>query len=158
MRVAKHEDPHRLTAMAFSNGEVVMDSGMQDIADVFGMNLYFGWYYDDFAALGTFLDSLHAAHPDRPLMISEYGAGTDERVHSAAPRAFDFSVEHGAAFHRASFRQILDRDYLVGSAVWNQFDFGSSRTAGHEERASIRKGSTSSTARRRTSRTGTAPC
>ena len=123
---AKREDPHRLTAMAFSNGEVVMDSGMQDIADVFGMNLYFGWYYDDFAALGPFLDSLHVAHPDRPLMISEYGAGTDERVHSTAPRAFDFSVEWGAAFHRASFRQILDRDYLVGSAVWNQFDFGSS--------------------------------
>ena len=123
---AKHEDPHRLTAMAFSNGEVVRDSGMQDIADVFGMNLYFGWYYDDVAGLGTFLDSLHTAHPDRPMMISEYGAGTDERVHSATPRAFDFSVEHGAAFHRESFRQILDRDYLVGSAVWNQFDFGSS--------------------------------
>ena len=123
--IAKREDPHRLTAMAFSNGEVVMDSGMQDIADVFGMNLYFGWYYDDFAALGTFLDSLHTAHPDRPLMISEYGAGTDERVHSAAPRAFDFSVEYGAAFHRSSFAQILARAYLVGSAVWNQFDFGS---------------------------------
>ena len=124
--VAKREDPHRLTAMAFSNGEVVMDSGLQDVADVFGMNLYFGWYYDDFAALGTFLDSLHVAHPDRPLMISEYGAGTDERVHSAAPHAFDFSVEHGAAFHRASFEQIHARPWLVGSAVWNQFDFGSS--------------------------------
>jgi beta-galactosidase len=123
--VAKREDPHRLTAMAFSNGEVVMDSGLQDVADVFGMNLYFGWYYDDFAALGTFLDSLHVTHPDRPLMISEYGAGTDERVHSAAPRAFDFSVEHGAAFHRASFEQIRARPWLVGSAVWNQFDFGS---------------------------------
>ncbi len=123
--VVKREDPHRLTAMAFSNGEVVMDSGLQDVANVFGMNLYFGWYYDDFATLGTFLDSLHTAHPDRPLMVSEYGAGTDERVHSAAPRAFDFSVEHGAAFHRASFEQIRARPWLVGSAVWNQFDFGS---------------------------------
>ncbi len=124
-RVAEREDPYRLTAMAFSNGEVVMDSGLQDVADVFGMNLYFGWYYDDFDALGTFLDSLHVAHPDRPLMISEYGAGTDERVHSATPRAFDFSVEHGAAFHRESFRQIRERPWLVGSGVWNQFDFGS---------------------------------
>lgn len=123
--VAKREDPHRLTAAAFSNGEVVMDSGLQDVADVFGMNLYFGWYYDDFATLGTFLDSLHAAHPDRPLMISEYGAGTDERVHASDPIAFDFSVEHGAAFHRASFAQIRERPWLVGSAVWNQFDFGS---------------------------------
>ena len=124
-RVAEREDPHRLTAMAFSNGEVVKESGLQDVADVFGMNLYFGWYYDDFAALGAFLDSLHAAHPDRPLMISEYGAGTDERVHADAPVAFDFSVEHGAAFHLQSFRQILARPWLVGSGVWNQFDFGS---------------------------------
>ena len=123
--VAKQEDPHRLTAAAFSNGEVVMESGLQEIADVFGMNLYFGWYYDDFATLGTFLDSLHAAHPDWPLMVSEYGAGTDERVHAADPVAFDFSVEHGAAFHRESFRQIRERPWLVGSAVWNQFDFGS---------------------------------
>ena len=60
--IAKREDPRRLTAMAFSNGEVVMDSGLQDIADVFGMNLYFGWYYDDVATLGPFLDRLHAAH------------------------------------------------------------------------------------------------
>ncbi len=124
--VAKREDPSRPTAMAFSNGEIENNSGLPEIADIFGMNLYFGWYYGKFEDLGALLDTLHARYPDRPLMVSEYGAGTDERVHAAKPVAFNFSVEHGEAFHRASLEQLLARPYMVGSAVWNQFDFGSS--------------------------------
>ena len=122
-RRVKAEDATRVTAMAVSHGE----SGYRiaDVADVFAFNLYFGWYHDDFADLGVFLDSLHAAHPDVPLMVSEYGAGSDERIHSDRPVRFDFSTEHAEAFHRASFRILRDRPWMVGSAVWNQFDFGS---------------------------------
>ncbi len=122
-RVAKEEDPTRLTAMAVSHGEAPYR--IADVADVFAFNLYFGWYHDTFADLGVFLDSLHAAHPDVPLMVSEYGAGSDERVHADRPVRFDFSTEHAEDFHRASFRILRDRPWMVGSAVWNQFDFGS---------------------------------
>jgi beta-galactosidase len=60
-----------------------------------------------------------------PLFVSEYGAGSDERVHSRQPVSFDFSTEYQQRFHEAAFRQILDRPWLIGSAVWAQFDFGS---------------------------------
>jgi beta-galactosidase len=89
------------------------------------MNLYFGWYYRTLEGFGPFLDSLHARHPTRPLLISEYGAGSDERIHTTAPVAFDFSAEHQQRFHESNFSQLLARPYIIGTAVWNQFDFGS---------------------------------
>ncbi len=76
-RVVERVDPTRLTAMAVSFNEV--EYRVADVTDIFALNLYFGWYHDTFADLGVFLDSLHAAHPDVPLMLSEYGAGSDER-------------------------------------------------------------------------------
>ena len=123
--VLKKEDPARLSVMAQSVGEVYNGKGLSDVTDILGMNLYFGWYYDAFDTLGTFLDRLHADHPDRPLLVSEYGAGSDERVHTREPVAFDFSSEHSQNFHLESFDIMNQRPYLMGSAVWNQFDFGS---------------------------------
>ncbi len=119
------EDPSRATVMALSRDEVNADYGIGDIPDILGMNLYFGWYYDEIDALGPFLDDLHRRRPQRPLIISEYGADSDERVHARNPVAFDFSSEYQQLFHRRSFPQIEARRYLLGSAVWNQFDFGS---------------------------------
>jgi beta-galactosidase len=122
---AHKEDSTRRTVMALSSGEVDDDKGIGGIPDIVGMNLYFGWYYGKLADLGEFIDRVHRQRPARPLFISEYGAGTDERVHSLHPRAYDFSSEYGPEFHRASFAQLQDRQFLVGTAVWNQFDFGS---------------------------------
>jgi beta-galactosidase len=123
--VVHAEDSTRTTVIAVSLDEIDDGSGMQDVADVFAMNLYFGWYYRTLEGLGPFLDSLHARNPTRPLMISEYGAGSDERIHALVPRAFDFSTEHQQVYHEANFRQLRERPWIVGTAVWNQFDFGS---------------------------------
>jgi beta-galactosidase len=121
----KAEDATRATVTAISFDEVDDGSGVQDVPDVLGLNLYFGWYYRTLEGLGPYLDSLHAKHPTRPLLVSEYGADSDERIHTLAPVAFDFSTEHQQRFHESNFSQMRTRDYLVGTAVWNQFDFGS---------------------------------
>ncbi len=123
--LTREEDPGRLTVTAQSNEEVYNGKGVSDLPDILGMNLYFGWYYHDFAGLGDFLDELNRKHPDRPLLVSEYGAGSDDRVHTADPKRFDFSTQYQQRFHEENFREILERDYMVGSAIWNQFDFGS---------------------------------
>ena len=123
--VVHEEDPTRLTVTAISFGEVDNGTGYQDIADILGLNLYFGWYYRSLDGLGPWLDSLHARHPDRPIMISEYGAGSDERIHATEPERFDFSTEYQQRFHEAHMPQLLAREWLAGTAVWNQFDFGS---------------------------------
>jgi beta-galactosidase len=129
----RSEDPSRITVTAISFDEVDPaegnprrpGTGFQDIPQVLGLNLYFGWYYRDLEGLGSYLDSLHARHPNTPILISEYGAGSDERIHPRTPRAFDFSAEHQQRYHEANFQQLAERPYLVGSAVWIQFDFGS---------------------------------
>ncbi|HUP44701.1 MAG TPA: glycoside hydrolase family 2 TIM barrel-domain containing protein [Thermoanaerobaculia bacterium] len=122
---ARAEDPTRLTVMALSRDEILEDHGIGNIPHVLGLNLYFGWYYETLASLGPFLDRIHRERPDRPLMVSEYGAGTDERVHTTEGRAFDFTSEYGQQFHVASFPQLEERPFILGTAVWNQFDFAS---------------------------------
>jgi beta-galactosidase len=124
-RRAYTEDQTRKTVMAISIEEIDDGSGLQDVSDIIGFNLYFGWYYRDLAGLGAYLDSLHVRNPQRPIMVSEYGADSDERIHARSPVAFDFSTEHQQRFHEVQFPQMRDRSYLIGTAVWNQFDFGS---------------------------------
>ena len=123
-RRARAEDSTRRTVTAISLDEIDNGTGLQDIPHVLGLNLYFGWYYRMLSGLGPYLDSLHQRNPTRPLMVSEYGADSDERIHARTARAFDFSNEFQQRFHEESFPQLLARDYLVGTAVWNQFDFG----------------------------------
>jgi beta-galactosidase len=121
----KNEDSSRLSVTAISFHEIDNGTGFGDIPDVHGMNLYFGWYYQELSSWGRFLDSLKMKRPDRVYMVSEYGADSDERVHTLQPRAFDFSSEYIQDFHLATFPQLMERDFIIGTAVWNQFDFGS---------------------------------
>ena len=69
--VAREEDPTRPTAIAVSLNEIEKGTALLDVADVLGLNLYFGWYYRDLESLGGLLDSLHAALPDRAILVSE---------------------------------------------------------------------------------------
>jgi len=123
--IVREEDPLRPTVMALSRDEVHNGAALYDVPDILGLNLYFGWYYGELDSLGPFLDRFHRSNPDVSLFVSEYGAGSDERVHAIQPARFDFSTEFQQRFHEETFRQILDRPWLIGSAVWNQFDFGS---------------------------------
>jgi len=121
----KKEDSSRFTAAALFTEEIDSGSGFESIPDIIGMNLYFGWYYDNLKTFGEFLDKFHNKYPKKNLIISEYGAGSDERIHTYEPKAFDFSSEYQQLFHESTFKQIKERDYLIGSALWNHFDFGS---------------------------------
>ena len=100
-----------MTAISFD--EVDDGTGLQDVPQVLGLNLYFGWYYRTLDALGPWLDSLHARHPDRPIIVSEYGADSDERIHARQPRAFDFSADWQQRLHEATWPQLARRDWLV---------------------------------------------
>jgi beta-galactosidase len=123
---AHAEDPTRLTAIALATKQIDDGSGLQDVPDVVGINCYFGWYYSTIDSLGPFLDAFHARNPTRPVLISEYGAAIDERIHAVGPpHVFDMSEEYAAKYHEGAFAQIADRKWLVGSAVWSAFDFGS---------------------------------
>ncbi len=125
--ICKAEDPSRLTAIAFDHGarELYHTSGLSSITDIVGWNLYHGWYYQKFEDLGKFMDDEHRRFPNRPLILSEYGANADRRVNSLTSRNFDSSVQWQRMYHEAYVPQIESRKFLAGAAIWNQFDFGS---------------------------------
>ena len=125
--ICRTEDASRATAIAFDHGkkDLYESSGLNSITNIVAWNLYHGWYYEKFEDFGKFLDLQHQKLPKTSLMVSEYGAGSDERIHSLKPKAFDFTVEWQQQFHESYVRQIEERDFIAGGAVWNQFNFGS---------------------------------
>jgi len=121
--VAHEEDSTRRTVMATHESDDYDRWGLSDITDVLGVNLYKGWYSGEFADFGAILDERHRARPKQVVLVSEYGAGSDERLNSAAPERFDFTGNWARLFHESHLRQIAERPWLAGTAIWNEFDF-----------------------------------
>jgi beta-galactosidase len=106
-------------------------------SDLIGYNRYFGWYYGKVRDLGPHLDQLHAAHPNIPLSVSEYGAGAALTQHVANPAALKIDPgsrlhpeEYQSWLHEHTWPQLRERDYLWGIWIWNMFDFSAPRTEG----------------------------
>lgn len=102
-------------------------SRLNEITDMIGYNLYFGWYYGETADFGPWLDRFHTARGRLPLGISEYGVDANLALHSEAPAVKDYSEEYQVLWHESVYPQIAERPWLWGSFVWNMFDFSSTR-------------------------------
>lgn len=120
-------DPYRYTAMAMHNYPAYEETRLGDIPMIAGWNLYHGWYYDNYEDFGKFMDGQKEKYPQRIHFISEYGAGSDVRLYSGKPEKFDFTIEEQINFTQAITKQILDRPYIAGGALWNLIDFSSER-------------------------------
>lgn len=125
-KLTRVEDPGRYTMIPnHGDFDVYHQSGLTQIPMIVGWNLYYGWYEEGFEGFGKFIDYAHQQLPDKPLIITEYGAGADPRIRSMTPKRFDFSVEWETQFHLSHLQQIAERKFVAGAAVWNMFDFGS---------------------------------
>jgi beta-galactosidase len=123
--IAHSVDPARLTTMALHNSTRYNESGIADVANVTGWNLYHGWYHDAFPDFGAFMDKEKSKYPKRIHMISEFGAGSDQRLLSLEPQIYDFSPQYQLQYHQSYLRQIFERPWIAGGAMWNLVDFGS---------------------------------
>ena len=123
--LAIKEDSSRLTTMAIHQDEIYDETGIANVPQTLGYNLYPGWYFGQMSSMGKFLDEEHEKYPSRKIILSEYGAGSDERIHSYQSEAFDFSTEFQQEYHENYFKQIVERPYLGVSAIWAQNDFRS---------------------------------
>lgn len=128
-KVVREEDPHRLTSMAFHGSDIYNETGLADITDVKGWNLYSGWYGGNLDDFGQYLSRQHREHPDHRLIVSEYGAGSDLRIHSLKPEAFDFSMEYQQKFLEHYLPVIEDSTFVAGASHWNFIDFSSANRA-----------------------------
>ena len=59
------------------------------------------------------------------MIVSEYGAGSDKRLHSLHPRAFDFSIEYQQKYLEHYLPVLEDTPYICGGTHWNFIDFSS---------------------------------
>ncbi len=119
-------DPGRFSASA-NLYPLKASSKLNEITDLVGYNVYFGWYYGETADYGPYLDRFHAARPNLPFGISEYGVDANLSLHSENPKVKDYSEEYQALWHETVYPQIESRPWLWGSFVWNMFDFSSVR-------------------------------
>jgi beta-glucuronidase len=102
-----------------------------ELLDVLCLNRYWGWYVEggDLVAAEQALEADLRAwvrqFPNKPLVITEYGADTMPGLHSIVPSMWseDYQKEllamHGRVFDRI--------EHVVGEQVWNFADFATSQ-------------------------------
>ena len=118
--LAHAEDPSRPTTLAtfYDQNDPVTAK-----TDLVAFNRYDGWYVNTIAAFAPGIDGMHAAKPAMKMGLSEYGAGSSIRFHSATPVVMDHSEEYQNLFHEAYWQALAARPFVWGSFVWNMFDF-----------------------------------
>ncbi|MBS2099735.1 glycoside hydrolase family 2 TIM barrel-domain containing protein [Carboxylicivirga linearis] len=124
-KLVKEIDPSRFTVMAYHGTNLYNEIGLAGISDISGWNLYDGWYGGDLSGFKSFISEQHNKYPKRPLIVSEFGAGSDKRLHSMKPRKFDFSMEYQQTFMEHYWPVIKDSAFVMGGAMWNLIDFSS---------------------------------
>lgn len=126
-KVLKEEDKQRYSVMAFHGSEAYNKEGFADIVDVVGWNLYQGWYSDNMEQFDKFLERQQKEYPNKPKIVSEYGAGSDKRLHSFNAKRFDFSMEYHQEYAEHYLATIEREPYIAGATYWNFIDFGSAQ-------------------------------
>ncbi|MDB5778557.1 MAG: hypothetical protein JWP77_666 [Polaromonas sp.] len=143
--VAKAEDPSRITSLANQinrSGDVIRPDAitLTGVTDSFSVNRYFQWYYGQSETqLGDNLDQIHASTPSQPIGVTEYGAGSGlthqtDNVRAGRVCSSDTSGATRICYqpegyanyvHEKAYEQMVQRPYLMGTWLWNMFDFGS---------------------------------
>lgn len=127
--IAHEEDPSRLTTVAIDTPrhELADEIGFADAVDVVGYNVYVGWYeaHGRLEDLPKIFDGFRRRHPNKSLIVSEYGADMEKGRHTELPAREDYSEEYGCMLHEFYWRAIQERPFVAGGLIWNVFDFAS---------------------------------
>jgi len=124
--LTRAQDPTRYTMIA-NHGDFnrYKQVGLIEIPQVIGWNLYQGWYSGSTAGFAEFLDRHHKEFPQKPLMVTEYGADADPRIQSLTPERFDKSIQYSLNFHDVYYQAIKERPFVAAGMIWNLADFNS---------------------------------
>ena len=127
--VRELDDTHLISFDRQSRVGEPLSSPAYRYIDLLGVNEYFGWYPSyrgdlqrpdtTLAELGPYLDTLHAANPRLPLVITEFGAEAARRGPPEQPG----SEEYQQAFVRDHLAVHASKPYIYGSIHWALRDF-----------------------------------
>lgn len=117
-------DPARYTMLpCHASPDIYERSGIAALPKILSWNIYNGWYGGDFAGFDKMLDNLRQRFPAQSLIVAEYGADVDPRLHSFRPERFDYTAEYGNLYHEHYLPAIMTRDFVAGANIWNLNDF-----------------------------------
>lgn len=124
--LTREEDPSRYT-MIPNHGDFDLYNkvGLTKIPMIVGWNLYAGWYGGEFPDLEIFLEKHHKILPEKPVVITEFGADADRRMRSHSPERFDKSMDYAMLYHKHYLNAIQNLDYVAGGTIWNLVEFNS---------------------------------
>lgn len=93
-----------------------------DLADLVCLNEYIGWYVDELEGAGfpEYLERMVAMVPDKPILITEFGAGGLYGYHSMAARKW--SEEHQAEHLRRQISELAANEHVAGCYIWQYCD------------------------------------
>jgi beta-galactosidase len=125
--LAHEEDPTRLTTCA----DMLEYRPFDSVSDIKAWNKYFGWYGGKVSEIGPFLDRQHQRLPQKPIAISEYGAGASVYQHCGdsllqpQPGGMFHPEEWQSWLHEQYWEQLNARPWLWAKFAWVLADFGS---------------------------------
>ena len=120
-KLGRAEDPSRLTAAAYRE----KFSPPADVTDVFGLNIYLGWYDASFDDLATYIEKHDQNGARGKWAVTEYGAGASIYFHSEKPVRMDHTEEYQAIYHEKNWAVLKEHPEIWGKFVWAMFDFAS---------------------------------
>ncbi len=100
--------------------------------DVIGINEYYGWYDPNIGDL----DAIGAAAPNKPVIITEWGA----EAPAGQGGAGYFSIAKMTRVYRDQVAAFARNPWIAGSAAWLLYDFRSERRQNEFQRGFNRKG------------------
>lgn len=124
--LTRREDPARYTLLVnHGDFDLYRQAGLTEIPMLVGWNLYNGWYSPKLQGFADFLDRHHRELPTKPMLVTEFGADADSRLHAFPAQRFDKTTEYASEFHQFYLDAMLARPFVAGAAVWNLAEFNS---------------------------------
>ena len=124
-RVVRRFDPTRLVGLATAGYPTIERQALYGELDALGINDYFGWYpgpansIADRAALGPYLDRMHADYPRQALFVTEFGA----EANRSGPVGEKGTYEFQSDFLSYHLGVIAQKPYINGALIWILRDF-----------------------------------
>ncbi|MEL9940538.1 MAG: glycoside hydrolase family 2 TIM barrel-domain containing protein [Ignisphaera sp.] len=102
--------------------------------DIISLNYYRGWYSEwgdiqkGVENMLNELEQIHSKFPEKPIIITEFGADAILGLHSDPPQMW--SEEYQAELIKNYIEALMKRDYIVGLHIWNFADFRTPQSPG----------------------------
>jgi beta-glucuronidase len=134
---ARELDETRLVSAAclINHAKLKIEDRLSEFTDIIGINEYYGWYDPDFDKLSRILSN---SSPDKPVMITEFGAGARSGQRGSVNDLF--SEDFQRALYIKQVETFKRFPFIAGASPWILYDFRCPRRFNRYQEGYNRKG------------------